>query len=187
MNKIIYSVILLLGILVFTASDIDNLAASAFKNLQIPSIDPFLSLMANFAFLLLVMLAVPSYILYNENKKAAHLPLLAFLASFALAFIIKLAVLRQRPVETINYPLISLINYSFPSMHAMVAFSLLPVLAKHVPKLKAFWIVFASLVSFTRIYFSFHYLSDVFFGAMFGYFIGDWLLDMHVKGRLWKA
>ena len=58
-------------------------------------------------------------------------------------------------------------------MHAMVAFAAIPILDKEFSKLKWFWIIFAFLVAFSRIYFEAHFLSDVVFGAFFGYFIGD--------------
>lgn len=71
-------------------------------------------------------------------------------------------------------------------MHAMVVFSLLPLLTKHLPKQNYFWLMFAFLVAFSRVYFGFHFLSDVVFGAVAGYFIGVWLLELYDKGKLWK-
>ena len=104
-----------------------------------------------------------------------------FAASVAAAFIIKLIVLRQRPSEILYYPFFNVIDYSFPSMHAMIVFSLLPALFEYLPRQKNFWIFFAFIVSFTRIYFGLHFLSDVIFGAFFGYFLGKFLLNMHKK------
>src|SRR3989338_3930481 len=46
------------------------------------------------------------------------------------------------------------------------------------------WLTF--LVSFSRVYFGFHFLSDVVFGMFAGYFIGSLLLKLHEKGKLWK-
>jgi len=104
-----------------------------------------------------------------------------FLISLILNFVIKLIVHRQRPLEAFTYPLINLINYSFPSMHAMTLFALLPLLVKYLPKQKSFWVSFAFLVAFSRVYFGFHFLSDVVFGAITGYFIGKFLLDKYEK------
>ncbi|MBI1936264.1 phosphatase PAP2 family protein [Candidatus Woesearchaeota archaeon] len=184
MKKLNCLLILVAGILIFALAGIDSLAASMFKNAQDPALDFILNIATNFAFLFFVMFIIPTLILYMKKSKAFYLPLVAFLASFVLAFIIKLLVLRQRPVGDITYPLIHMIDYSFPSMHSMVAFALLPVLNRHIPKAWLFWTGFAFLIAFTRIYFSFHFLSDIFFGALFGYFIGDHLLEMHEKGRL---
>jgi len=71
-------------------------------------------------------------------------------------------------------------------MHAVVAFSLLPLLLEYLPRYRKFWIGFAFLVAFTRVYLGFHFLSDVVFGIIFGYFIGILLLHLHNKGKLWK-
>ena len=121
----------------------------------------------------------------GKNKKIVYLLWLTFILSFILAFIIKLIVLRQRPTEAFTYPLTNIINYSFPSMHSMVVFSLLPLLIKYMPKQKSFWIIFAFLVGFSRIYFGFHFFSDVVFGALTGYLLGNFLLKMHEKKKAW--
>ena len=121
----------------------------------------------------------------GKNKKIVYLLWSTFILSFVLAFITKLIVLRQRPTEAFTYPLINIINYSFPSMHSMVVFSLLPLLIKYMPKQKSFWIIFAFSVAFSRIYFGLHFLSDVVFGALTGYFLGKFLLKMHEEKRAW--
>jgi membrane-associated phospholipid phosphatase len=132
------------------------------------------------------MLLVPSIIFYKKNKKIIYLLWLAFIVSIILAFVTKLIVLRQRPIEAFTYPFVNIINYSFPSMHAMVVFSLLPFLVRYLNKWKSFWIGFGLLALFGRVYFGFHFLSDVVFGAFFGYFVGDYLLELYEKGKLWK-
>lgn len=68
-------------------------------------------------------------------------------------------------------------NYSFPSFQAMLAFCALPILSKEYPKLKYFWIAFASLIGFSRIYFGLHFLSDVVVGAFLGLLIGMFIVQ----------
>lgn len=175
------------GILLFLLSyGFDRQAGIFFGSMRFPAFDAVLSIVTNFGVVVFASLVVPSIILYRKNKKPVYLLWLSFTVSVASAFIIKLIVLRPRPAEVFTYPLTTLINYSFPSMHAMAVFSLLPMLVKYLPRQKHFWIIFAILVSFSRIYFGFHFLSDVVFGALSGYFIGICLLKLHEKRKLWK-
>ena len=178
---------LIIGIILFLISyHFDAQINLFFKNIKFSVFDAVLSIITNFGVVILVMLLVPSIIFYKKNKKIIYLLWLAFIVSIIVAFIIKLIVLRQRPIEAFTYPFVNIINYSFPSMHAMVAFSLLPLLMKYLSKQKLFWISFAFLAAFSRIYFGFHFLSDVVFGALVGYFIGDYLLELYEKKKLWR-
>ena len=184
MKKINDLMILIAGILLFLISyNYDQQINLFFKNLQFSFLNFALSIIANFGVVIIVLIIVPSIVLYKKNKKLIYLLLLTFFVSFLLAFIIKLIILRQRPIGAFTYPFINIINYSFPSMHAMVAFSLLPVLIKYLNKQKYFWIAFAFLVTFSRIYLGFHFMSDVVFGALFGYFVGDYLLGLFEKKK----
>jgi len=63
-------------------------------------------------------------------------------------------------------------NSSFPSMHAAIVFSILPFLLHEKRALRNSWIVFAVIVSLSRVYLGVHYLSDVIFGGVLGYLIG---------------
>ena len=176
---------LVFGTLLFIASyKFDGAVNQFFKNIKFPLLDSVLSVITSFAVVIAVMLVIPLFLLYKDKRKMSLL-IWAFIISVVLAFIIKLLVLRQRPAEILYYPLFNIINYSFPSMHAMVVFSLLPILMEYLPKQKNFWVLFAFIVSFTRIYFGFHFLSDVVFGAFLGYFVGSYLLSLNRKKKLW--
>ena len=178
---------LALGTLIFIVSyNLDNQVNLLFKGLKSPLLDVVFGLVTNFSVVISVMAVIPSIIFYKKNNRLIYLQWLAFFVSFALAFIIKLAVLRQRPIEAFTFPFTDIINYSFPSMHAMVAFSLLPIIIKYLPKQRFFWIIFAFLVAFSRVYFGLHFLSDVVFGMFAGYFIGSYLVGLYEKGKLWK-
>ena len=72
-------------------------------------------------------------------------------------------------------------------MHAMVAFAAVPILNREFPKLNWFWIVFALLVSFSRLYTNVHFLSDVVFGAFSGYFIGIFVIKVEVKYKPFRV
>lgn len=179
--------IFIIGALLFIISlRLDSGIAAAFKNAESRIFDPLFSVVTNFGVAMVFLLWIPCIILYNKNKKVVKLLLLSFLVSFALSFLLKLMFLKQRPIGLFEYPFTNIISYSFPSMHAMVMFSLLPIIKKYLPQKRHFFAWFAYLVAFTRIYFGFHFLSDVVFGAFFGYFIGAYLTDLHERGILWK-
>lgn len=187
MRKINDIIILIIGIaLLLVSYNYDQQVNLFFKSVKFPLFDAAFSAITNFGIVVLFMLALPSIILYKKNKKLVYLLWIAFFASVASAFIIKLIFLRQRPVEAFTYPFINIINYSFPSMHAMAVFSLLPILAKYSARHKYFWIGFGLFAVFSRIYLGFHYLSDVVFGALSGYFMGYLLLKLHEEKKLWR-
>ena len=188
MKKFNKSLILIIGIMLTIVSYIfDEQVNLFFKNISFTFLNPVLSVISNFGILIAVMLVIPSLIFYKlKRKNLAYLLLLTFIVSFILAFVIKLIVLRSRPMGAFTFPFINITDYSFPSMHAMVAFSLLPVLIKYLPKQRIFLIIFAFLVGFSRIYFGIHFLSDVVFGAFAGYLIGDCIMKLHEKRKLWS-
>ena len=176
--------ILIIGILVFlVAYRVDNTINLFFKNINNEFLDFILGIATNFGFLVFVALLVPSMIFYKKNKRIVYLLWLSFIISILFAFIAKLIFLRQRPNELV-YPFLNIINYSFPSMHSTVVFSLLPILMKHMPKQRYFWLIFTIFVAFSRVYFGLHFLSDVVFGALVGYLIGNFLLDYEYK--VWR-
>lgn len=178
-NKLMF---LILGIVIFIVSySLDSRVSSFFKTTDFALLDYSLGSVTNFGVLVIVALVIPAFILYKKNKGSAYALLAAFACSFIFAFIAKLIFLRQRPINAFTFPFTGIINYSFPSMHAMVAFSLLPILAKHLPRQRHFWIAFVILVSFSRIYFNFHFLSDVVFGAFVGYIIGYCILEYYER------
>lgn len=187
MRKISDIAILIAGILLFIVSySFDHQVNLFFKNIKFSLLDAVLSVITNFGVVIVVMLVIPLIIFYNKDKKTIKLLLLAFIVSLVLAFVIKLAVLRQRPINPFTFPFTTIVNYSFPSMHAMVVFSLLPILVKYLSKQKSFWIGFGLFAVFSRIYLGFHFLSDVVFGGASGYFIGNLLLKLHQEKKLWK-
>ena len=162
---------------------LDEKISHLFESTRIPLLDFIFGIITNFGIVLAIMLIIPLLML-KDNRKIYAL-LLAFFSSVFISVVAKWMFLRQRPTD-FAYPFVKILSYSFPSMHAVVAFSLLPLLLYFLPRQKNFWIPFAFLVIFTRIYFGLHYLSDVVFGALLGYSLGYLLLDLHLRGKLWK-
>lgn len=179
-NLLPYLVIIGVFILSFL---IDEPISRLFENTKIPLLDFIFGIVTNFGIVLAVMLIIP--LLMLKDRRKTYTLLLAFFSSVFISIAVKWMFLRQRPTDFV-YPFAKVLSYSFPSMHAVVAFSLLPLLLYFLPKQKNFWVPFAVLVIFTRIYFGLHYLSDVVFGAILGYSLGCLLLDLHLGGKLWK-
>jgi len=128
--------------------------------------------------------------LFLWKKQKLVLPLWITLGlAVAVSFLLKVVVQRQRPfqlgivsvlpvLEKISH---AIWNFSFPSFQTMLVFCVIPVISKQFPKLKYYWIAFAVLVGFSRIYFGLHFLSDVIAGAAIGYFLGIIILKLEEK------
>jgi len=130
-----------------------------------------------------VLVLITSLFLWQENKRKWIFPLwLSVFLSAVVAYTLKLIFIRQRPFEVLD--IINLVpgrESSFPSAHAAAVFSTLAILDKEFPKIKWFWIVFAILVAFSRIYVGVHYLTDVVVGALIGYTISLIVLKVRHK------
>jgi len=129
---------------------------------------------------IIIFFFLTSLFLWQEHKRKWILPLWFSLGiSAVVAFLLKVLVRRPRPF-TFGVSVLPVLqkashliwNFSFPSFHAMICFSAVPLLSKEFPKLKYFWIGFSLLIAFSRIYFGLHFLSDVILGGLIGYFIG---------------
>lgn len=166
----------------------DTAIVKFFSGLQNPLLNKFMLLVTFLGSSLAVLFVLTLLFLWHERKRKWLLPLWTslFFSSIFTA-IIKLLSARVRPYY-LGFPTLQvLINgldwlgSSFPSSHAAVAFSALPLLDKEFPRLKFFWLIFACLVGFSRIYFSLHYLSDVLFGAVLGYATGFAAVKLELK------
>lgn len=75
-------------------------------------------------------------------------------------------------------------NWAHPSGHTTIAFSLSTVLAANTNNdaLKVLAFIPAVLTATSRVYQNHHWASDVFLGAMIGYFTGKFVTDLH-KGN----
>ena len=176
------SILILAVLLVIIAFFIDSRVLFLFKNLGNSFVDKFMLFITNFTLLIIILFLIPAILLF-KNKKYNNVVYLWFLlfTSIAVSFIIKNIVARPRPIEYTGY-----LMYSFPSLHTMAAFAAIPILDKEFPKLRLFWISFAFFVAVSRLYFNFHYLSDVVAGALIGYSIGLLFIKLEQKYNLFK-
>ena len=130
---------------------------------------------------LIIFFFLTSLFLWSEKKRKWILPLwVSLFFSVVVSFFLKISVQRMRPFQLEIVSTLPILisesfakwNFSFPSFQAMLVFCAIPILDKEFPKLKYFWIAFAALVAFSRIYFGLHFLSDVIAGGLIGYLIG---------------
>jgi len=166
----------------------DDIVALSFHTVQNSFFDVVFSWTSNVFSVLIILFIITSLFLYEE-KKREWIPFLwlSFLASIVIGYILKFMVARPRPFDFLPLSALNFETaYSFPSMHAMVAFCALPILDKEFRQIKWFWIIFAALIAFSRIYIGVHYISDVIAGAIIGYLIGWLFMKLELKERFFR-
>lgn len=128
-----------------------------------------------------VLITIGICLVFWLHKKPYHL--LQFLITLSVGglsvYLIKIFIARPRPVEA----MIDVNGYSFPSGHATIAtlFCFLIIFAykKHIKNklMKFIFILFFTIsalaISFSRVYLSVHYLSDVVVGMLLGLLISS--------------
>ncbi len=144
---------------------------------------------------IIMFFLLTSLFLWNENKRRWILPLwFTLLISSIVGFVLKVVVQRPRPFQLglIDLPAIFLKDsfyvwdFSFPSGQTILAFCALPILSKEFPKLKWVWLALAILIGASRVYFGFHFLSDVIAGGLIGYLIGAMIVRMEKENKFWE-
>ena len=140
-----------------------------------------------------IFFILPSlFLLINKDKRRWIIPLwLSLLVATIISSILKIAIGRPRPfqlgiIETIP-ELIKEVHYtwdfSFPSFQAMLPFAAVPILIKEFRKLKYFWIIFAALIAFSRLYFGVHFLSDIITGSAIGILVSSLIIKIENKHK----
>lgn len=125
-----------------------------------------------FSYELMGVLILSIFFYFYKNVKKTGFPLLiSAIASTVISIIGKLITARPRLLGAEFY-LFNIPNYSFPSSHATLAFSVIPILMLKSKKLAWIWFGFAILVAISRVIFKQHYFSDIVAGALLGYVIG---------------
>ncbi len=144
---------------------------------------------------IIIFVFLTALFLFVRKKRKWVLPLWATLGlATVLSFILKFSIQRLRPFQkgfVKLYPVLEKAshltwNFSFPSFHAVLVFCAVPLLSKEYPKFKYVWIIFAVLVSFSRVYFGLHFLSDVLVGGILGYMIGLIILEIEKGNKFWE-
>lgn len=140
---------------------------------RIPFLNQFMIWVSLFGTWFFVFIIMTSLFMFQENKREWIIPLWTSVISTALmVYVLKLAFVRLRPfmaLDILNLEESS--GSSFPSGHSAAVFSTIAILDKEFPRIKIFWLIFACLVAFSRIYLGLHYLTDVVAGAVIGFTI----------------
>ena len=160
---------------------LDKIVSSNIILLHNPILDNFFMLITKISSEVILFIVLTAILLWNAKKRRWILPLwLCLGVSSAVSFILKITIHRLRPFQIGLISMLpglieeshSIWNFSFPSSHSMLAFCAIPILSEQFPKLKKGLILFATLIAFSRVYFGFHFLSDILVGALIGYGIG---------------
>lgn len=155
----------------------------------------FFRVLTFFSSKVIIFLFLTSLFLWKAHKRKWILPLWFTLGlSAIISFILKITIQRPRPfqlgivsvLEVLRKNNYILWNFSFPSFHAMFAFCAVPILSKEFPRFKYVWIIFASLIAFSRLYFGLHFLSDILIGSFIGYALGMIIIEKEKKNKFWE-
>jgi len=188
MKKRTLIALIISSILLAVSFFVDDIIVLNFHRLHASFLTVFFSWTTSLASVIVILFIITSLFLYEE-KKREWIPFLwlSFFVSTAVGYILKIIIARLRPYDVLQMvALATETTFSFPSLHAMVAFSALPILDHEFKQIKWFWIIFAILVCLSRLYLGLHYLSDIIAGAILGYLIGWLLMKLELKERFFK-
>lgn len=119
------------------------------------------------------LIVVGLLILYFKRKLILRF-LLGFGATGIIVYLLKIAIRRGRPFETLDIVnLIPETGFSFPSGHAIFAFFCLGFVWKDFKKFRYIWLILVILIAFARLYVGVHYLSDLIGAMLIGLFLGN--------------
>lgn len=138
------------------------------------------------------LLLIHGYTINDEVTKKIGFEIgQSFLYSVSVTSGLKIILGRARPstgFPSTSYSPFSLSNsnWSHPSGHTTVAFSLSTVLASNTNNnaLKALAFIPAILTATSRVYQNHHWASDVFLGAVIGYFTGKFVTNLHNQNEV---
>lgn len=184
LSLICFSVLLVLAFLL--SLKYDSIIVKYFSYLRFSYLNYFMltiNFLSSGAILLIIISAI--FLTGDKIKKFFRL-WITLIISYCAGTLLKIAFNRARPfqagvVSTFEQLMESSFNSwnsSFPSLHAIMVFCIFPLLSDESKALKVSWLIFALLVSFSRVYLGVHYLGDIISGAVIGYLIGFCILQI---------
>lgn len=134
-----------------------------------------------FAFVLLIL---KSFFMWEDKKRDWILPVwFTFIAALIITIALKFIVARERPEELAGIVL----KYSFPSTIVAMCVSMATIIDHLYPSFKWFWILFAIVISLSRLYMQLSFVSDIIAGALIGFSLGLGMLYIKKKYNLFGA
>lgn len=160
----------------------DNIILNFFVNHRNFYLNKFLILI-NIGFSEVVLFILLTLLFFFKKEIRKYIPLLwvSMISAAIIMIVLKVLIHRPRPLD---YALVAVSSFSFPSGHAAVSFSGLPLIQRVFKKIKWFWVVLAVIIALSRVYLGVHYPSDVVAGAMVGYSVGWIILKIEQKYKL---
>ncbi|MGA2624867.1 MAG: phosphatase PAP2 family protein [Bacteroidota bacterium] len=126
----------------------------------------------------------------NSTRKIAYEIGQSCLYAGAMEYILKSAIGRARPYLNqgkSSYRLFTLDDdyHSFPSGHSAAAVAISTVLSRNVGPtwLKILVYLPAAITPVSRVYEDMHWVSSCFIGSAIGYFVSDWVVDLHERNE----
>lgn len=146
------------------------------------------SLVGVYAVLWLFIFLVWAFTLKRMPKEINIMVIISVFTVILLVITLKDIIERDRPCDSIYFISeiktsglaerfselgyqICLNDYSFPSLHAALAFCFAFIFSKYFKKYKTVLFITALIVCISRIYLGQHFIFDVLFGACIGYFV----------------
>lgn len=121
-----------------------------------------------------ILFILLSFIITKQRTVFRRLLLLYGIQS-VIVYGLKFLVKRERPLFFLDMPSKlsrgpgEILDPSFPSAHAALAFMMAALLAHWFPRYRIFFYMIAGFIAWTRIYLGLHYPTDVLSGALLGY------------------
>jgi len=184
--------IIILILLILAGFYFDNILVKYISFLRTGILDSFFLTITFLSSEILIFFILTALFLWRENKRRWILPLWLSLGLSALiSFALKIIIQRQRPFQlglvsllpSLQEASYSIWNFSFPSFQSMLVFCAIPILSEQFPRFKKFWIAFAVLVAFSRLYFGVHFISDVIAGGLIGYLTGIMIVKAEKENK----
>ena len=178
--------------LIFASLYFDSEMVKAVSTIRNKFLSDFFLGITFFSSEIIIFFFLTSLFLWREHKRRWIFGLWFTLAlSAVVSFVLKFSIQRQRPFQLGIVSTMQILekashliwNFSFPSFQAMLVFCAVPILSKEFRKFKYFWIIFAGLIAFSRVYFGLHFLSDVLAGGLIGYLLGWFVVKLETENK----
>jgi undecaprenyl-diphosphatase len=143
-----------------------------------------ITFLADYLIWLLLAGLIYLWVIDGQVKKEVALhALLAYFASYSVAFFLKIIFHTTRPFLISQIPPLTITvpqDYAFPSGHAAMAFGLAVTVWRHNRRMGTVFVAIALLISFARVWAHVHWPIDIAGGAVVGTLVAVAIEKIHV-------